>query len=57
MDLSNVSHIYQWYLRCYSEDITDKTDLFTCIQTNKAYAGLTHPTVQNEQGKHMPNFK
>ncbi len=57
VDLNNVSHIYQWYLRCYSDDIEIKTSLFTCIQTNRAYKGLTHPMEKNADGKFMPNFK
>ena len=57
VDLNNVSHIYQWYLRCYSEDISDKTNLYTAIQTNKAYKGLTHPMQKNAQGKYVPDFK
>ena len=57
VDLNNVSHIYQWYLRCYADDITDKTSLYTCIHTNKAYAGLTHPVEKGADGKFYPNFK
>ena len=32
-----MSHIYQWFLRCYDKDIKDKTNLYTSIQTNAAY--------------------
>ena len=39
VDLSNVEHIFQWYLRTYPEDIEDKSTLYTAIRTNKAYTG------------------
>lgn len=55
VDLSNVSHIFDWFLRCYGDQISDKTSLFTCIQTNAAYKGLTHPMTEKD-GKFMPNF-
>ncbi|ELT92175.1 hypothetical protein CAPTEDRAFT_141167 [Capitella teleta] len=54
--MGNVSHMYQWYLRCYGNDIDDKTDLYTCIKTNRAYKGLTHPCTANEDGSFSPNF-
>ncbi len=57
VDLTNVIHIYQWFMRSYYDDIADKTDLYTTFHTNKAYQGLTHPTTQTEDGKYMPNFK
>lgn len=39
VDLSNVTHIYQWYIKCYGEEIADKTNLYTAIKTNQAYEG------------------
>ena len=56
VQLANVTHIYDWFLRCYSEDIGDKTDLFSCIQTNRAYKGLVHPCEKNEDGTYRPNY-
>ena len=57
VDLNSISHVYQWYLRCYSEDIVDKTDLYSCIQTNRAYTGLNHPMQKTADGKFVPDFK
>ncbi|XP_020620833.1 tauropine dehydrogenase-like isoform X2 [Orbicella faveolata] len=55
-DMSNVVHIYQWYMRCYPQDISDKTNLYTAIQTNAAYQGLKHPVKTTEDGKFVPDF-
>ncbi|XP_078351394.1 uncharacterized protein LOC144636134 isoform X2 [Oculina patagonica] len=55
-DMSNVVHIYQWYMRCYPNNISDKTSLYTAIQTNAAYQGLKHPVKKTEDGKFMPDF-
>nr|BAF36491.1 strombine/alanopine dehydrogenase [Marphysa sanguinea] len=57
VDLTNVAHIWQWYLRVYADDIGDKTSLFTTIRTNAAYSGLTHPTTKTDDGKFVPDFK
>lgn len=56
VDLNNVEHIFQWYLRTYPEDIEDKTTLYTAIRTNKAYTGLVHPCNKTEDGQYLPNF-
>ena len=47
----------EWDLRCYPEDIADKTNQFTAIRTNAAYQGLTHPTIKTPDGKFVPNFQ
>ena len=57
VDLNNVTHIYDWYLLCYGDQIEDKTNLYSCIHTNEAYEGLTHPMIKQEDGQYMPNFK
>ena len=51
-----MEHIYQWYMRCYPQDISDKTNLYTAIQTNAAYQGLKHPVKKTKDGKFMPDF-
>ena len=51
-----VVHIYEWYMRCYPEDISDKTNLYTAIQTNAAYQGLKHPVKKTDDGKFLPDF-
>ena len=48
--------MHQWYLRCYPEDITDPTNLYTSIHTNMAYKGLKHPVKRTPEGKYLPDF-
>ena len=55
-DLSRIRHTFDWYKRCYANEIEDKSTLYTAITTNKAYKGLTHPMTQTEDGKWVPNF-
>ena len=55
-DLTNTTHIYDWYIKCYEKEITDKTNLKSVLLTNKAYKGLTHPTKKTEDGKFVPDF-
>ncbi|XP_078351418.1 tauropine dehydrogenase-like isoform X1 [Oculina patagonica] len=55
-DMSGVVHLYQWYMRCYPEDISDKTNFYTAVRSNAAYEGLKHPVKPTEDGKFMPNF-
>ena len=43
-------------MRCYPENISDKTNLYTTIQTNAAYQGLKHPVKTTKEGKFMPDF-
>ena len=43
-------------MRCYPEDISDKTNLYTAIRTNAAYQGLKHPVKKTDDGKFMPDF-
>nr|BAF36492.1 alanopine dehydrogenase [Marphysa sanguinea] len=57
VDLHNVDHVLQWYLRVYEDDIQDKSNLYTAIRSNEAYIGLTHPMSKTEDGKYLPNFK
>ncbi|XP_031552650.1 tauropine dehydrogenase-like [Actinia tenebrosa] len=56
-DMNHVGHIFDWYKRCYANEIEDKSTLYKAITTNKAYKGLTHPMVQVDGGKWVPNFK
>ena len=43
-------------MRCYPEDISDKTNLYTAIQTNAEYQGLKHPVKKSDDGKYLPDF-
>ena len=40
VDLKNVTHIFDYFMRCYGNEITDKTNLKTAIITNR-YVALT----------------
>lgn len=55
-DMSEVIHIFDWYLAYYADQITDKTNLMTAMQTNKAYDGLLHPMKEVENGQFVPDF-
>ena len=56
LDLSSLHHVREWMLRSYGNDITDQSSIYTMLQTNKGYRGLTHPMIQEGQ-KYIPNFK
>ena len=43
-------------MHCYPQDISDKTNLYTAIQTNAAYQGLKLPVKTTEDGKFVPDF-
>ncbi|KAL9952978.1 hypothetical protein ACROYT_G040312 [Oculina patagonica] len=55
-DMSGVVHLYQWYMRSYPEEISDKTSFYTAVRSNAAYQGLKHPMKTTEDGKFMPDF-
>ncbi|XP_064652277.1 tauropine dehydrogenase-like isoform X3 [Lineus longissimus] len=57
VNLTNVKHIYDWFIIIYGSEISDKTSLATVLRTNKGYNGLTHPCVKTDDGKFLPNFK
>lgn len=56
VDLSQVIPMYDWDIGCYGNDIKDKTNLLTALRTNTGYAGITHPMVETEDGRYMPDF-
>ena len=43
-------------MRRYPHDISNKSTLYTAIQTNAAYQGLRHPVKATEDGKFVPDF-
>jgi hypothetical protein len=57
IDLSQVEHVHDWYKRCYPDDIEDKSSLYSCLRTNKAYNGLCHPVTTDAQGRFSADFK
>ena len=56
IDLSNVTTVYDYYMRCYGHDISDKTDLWSSLRTNNGYMGLRHPCKKDENGKFSPDY-
>ncbi|XP_013410791.1 opine dehydrogenase [Lingula anatina] len=56
VDLSQVKHVYDWFMTRYTNDVQDKSSLKTVLQTNNAYAGLKHSMLEVEPGKFVPDF-
>lgn len=56
IDMSEVIHILDWFLTYYADQITEKSNLMTTMQTNKAYDGLLHPMKQVDGGQFVPDF-
>lgn len=56
-DMSQVVPMIQWDLRCYPNDIADKTNMWTVLRTNAAYQGLKHPMKSTADGKFVPDFQ
>jgi hypothetical protein len=54
--LKDACTLQQWYMDCYDGQMSDTSTLKTCMNTNKAYDGLTHPC-NDEGGKFMPDLK
>lgn len=56
LDLKDACTLQQWYMDCYGGQMSDTSSLKACMNTNKAYNGLTHPCV-GEEGAFMPDLK
>eukprot|EP00931_Biecheleriopsis_adriatica_P046431 TRINITY_DN2665_c1_g1_i6.p1 TRINITY_DN2665_c1_g1~~TRINITY_DN2665_c1_g1_i6.p1 ORF type:complete len:417 (-),score=110.60 TRINITY_DN2665_c1_g1_i6:66-1316(-) len=56
MSLHDACTLKQWYMDCYDGQMTDTSSLKACMNTNKAYNGLTHPCT-GDAGKFMPDLK
>mmetsp|Transcript_75870 Transcript_75870/g.190927 ORF Transcript_75870/g.190927 Transcript_75870/m.190927 type:complete len:528 (+) Transcript_75870:1622-3205(+) len=56
LSLKDACTLKQWYLDCYDGQMTDTSTLKGCMNTNKAYNGLTHPCL-GEPGNFMPDLK
>lgn len=56
LDLKDACTLKQWYLDCYGGQMSDTSSLKACMNTNKAYDGLTHPCKEVD-GKFMPDLK
>ncbi|ESP05382.1 hypothetical protein LOTGIDRAFT_202998 [Lottia gigantea] len=57
VDISEVTHIFDWFKLIYKDEIADKSSLLTSLRTNSAYNGLVHPMKETEDGKFVPDFK
>merc|ERR1712176_526144 len=55
LGLKDACTLKQWYLDCYDGQMTDTSTLKGCMNTNKAYNGLTHPC-NGEKGNYMPDL-
>jgi len=56
LSLKDACTLKQWYLDCYDGQMADTSSLKTCMNTNAAYDGLTHPCKEVD-GKYMPDLK
>jgi len=56
LSLTDACTLKQWYLDCYGGQMSDTSTLKGCMNTNKAYDGLTHPC-NGEEGNYMPDLK
>jgi len=57
LDLRDACTLQQWYMDCYDGQMSDTSSLKRCMNTNKAYDGLTHPCKEDGYGKFMPDLK
>jgi len=56
LSLKDACTLKQWYMDCYDGQMSDTSTLKACMNTNKAYDGLTHPCKEAEGG-FMPDLK
>lgn len=56
LNLDVVRHVSDWVLDAYDHHIVDKSNLRTCITSNKAYKGLTHPMKDARGGDGMSDL-
>jgi len=56
LDLKDACTLYQWYMDCYYNQISDRTSLKTSMNTCAAYVGLTHP-FKEVDGGFMPDLR
>lgn len=56
LNLDRVVSVHQWYIDCYESQTEDTSSLQSCLNTNSAYRGLTHPCKQTVEGKFVPDF-
>merc|ERR1719162_2770510 len=56
LDLKDAVDLKQWYLDCYSGQMTDTSSLKACMNTNPGYRGLTHPC-KDAEGGFVPDLK
>merc|ERR1711957_939526 len=56
LSLKDACTLQQWYMDCYDGQMSDTSTLRSCMNTNKAYDGLTHPCT-GEAPNFVPDLK
>merc|ERR1719498_369445 len=56
LDLKDACTLFEWYIACYENQISDKSSLMKCMNTCSAYTGLTHP-MKEAEGGFVPDLK
>lgn len=56
LDLKDACTLFEWYIACYENQISDKSSLMKCMNTCSAYTGLTHP-MKDAEGGFVPDLK
>lgn len=54
--LSDVKHIKDFLITSYPVQIKDQSTLRSCMLSNTAFNGLTHPMKDTDDGKFVPDF-
>lgn len=54
--LKDACTLQQWYMDCYDGQMEDTSSLKRCMNTNKAYNGLTHPCKEQPDKTWMPDL-
>eukprot|EP00420_Gonyaulax_spinifera_P005696 CAMPEP_0197923718 /NCGR_PEP_ID=MMETSP1439-20131203/94484_1 /TAXON_ID=66791 /ORGANISM="Gonyaulax spinifera, Strain CCMP409" /LENGTH=152 /DNA_ID=CAMNT_0043546107 /DNA_START=21 /DNA_END=475 /DNA_ORIENTATION=- len=57
LDLGGIKSVHEWFLASYPGQIRDASTLRSCLLSNSAYIGLTHPMQEADGGKLLPDFK
>lgn len=56
LGLQKIGTMREWLVERYGYQIEDCSTLFTCLRTNRAYVGITHPMVKTADGRFVPDF-
>lgn len=56
LGIQKLCSMQDWLIDHYGDQVVDKSSLLSCLQTNMAYDGLTHPCTENRDGHYVPDF-